>query len=312
MPWAYESLRHLLLGGIFVKTPLFTGAATAIVTPFRDGALDLDTLSRLIELQYAGGISAIVVCGTTGEAATLTYDEQEALYRHTVQAVHGRMKVIAGIGANDTAKALHMASLAQQAGADGLLMVTPYYNKTTQAGLLAHFTCVADHIPLPLVVYNIPSRTGIGIEPETYALLAQHPNINGVKEASGNIAAFARTMALCGDKLTFWSGNDSDTVPMMALGAKGVVSVASNLVPDVVTRLCRLCLAGDYKAAAALNAQYMDLFTALFYEVNPIPVKTALGLLGRCSSQLRLPLVPMSPANAQRLADCLLAHNLLL
>jgi 4-hydroxy-tetrahydrodipicolinate synthase len=221
------------------------------------------------------------------------------------------MKVIAGIGGNNTEAALGMAQLAQAAGADGLLMVTPYYNKSTQAGLVAHFTYVADRVDIPVIVYNVPTRTGIGIEPETYGALSQHPNINGVKEAGGNIAAFARSIALCGDSLNFWSGNDSDTVAMMALGAKGVISVASNLVPDVVSRLCQLCLAGDYPAAAAANARYMPLFTAMFYEVNPIPIKTAMGLTGRCSPEMRLPLVPMAPENRKKLAECLQRYELL-
>jgi 4-hydroxy-tetrahydrodipicolinate synthase len=311
MPLA-PSLRHLFLGGISLKTPLFTGAGTAIVTPFIHGQPDLQTLARLIELQYAGGVTAIIVCGTTGEAATLSPAEQEALYRFAVQVCRGHMKVIAGIGGNNTPAVLAMAQAAQAAGVDGLLMVTPYYNKSTQAGLVAHFTYVADRVDIPVIVYNVPTRTGIGIEPETYALLAQHPNINGVKEASGNIAAFARSIALCGDSLNFWSGNDSDTVAMMALGAKGVISVASNLVPDVVSRLCQLCLTGNYPAAAALNAQYMPLFTAMFYEVNPIPVKTAMGLTGRCSPEMRLPLVPMGQEAKQKLIACLRHYGLIL
>lgn len=285
-----------------MKAPLFTGAATALVTPFRDGAPDLETFSRLLELQYAGGVSALVVCGTTGEAATLTPAEHELLFRWAAERSAGRMKILAGIGSNDTKKALDLAKIAEEAGADGVLMVTPYYNKSTQAGLIEHFTWVADRTALPVVLYNVPSRTGVGIEPETYAALADHPNINGVKEASGAIGAFARTKALCGDRLHFWSGNDSDTVAMMALGAEGVISVASNLIPDVVARLCALCAAGDYPAAAALNERYMALFSLLFCEVNPIPVKTAMGLLGRCSPALRLPLVPMGQDHLDALA----------
>ena len=295
-----------------MKAPLFTGSGTAIVTPFQNGRPDLDTFSRLIELQYAGGTSAIIVCGTTGEAATLTKAEHEALYRRAVIRSAGRMRVIAGIGSNDTQKALDMATLAADCGADGVLMVTPYYNKTTQAGLIEHFTYVADHAALPVIVYNVPSRTGIGIEPETYAVLAQHPNINGVKEASGNLAAFARTKALCGEQLAFWSGNDADTVAMMALGAKGVISVASNIVPDVVARLCRLCAEGDFAAASLLNERYMDLFTVLFREVNPIPVKTAMAMLGRCPGEMRLPLVPMQADHRKELAACLLRHGILM
>jgi len=295
-----------------LKAPLFTGACTAIVTPFRDGGVDLDTFSRLLELQYAGGVSALTVCGTTGEAATLTPAEQEALYRRAVIRSAGRMKILAGIGSNDTRKAAYMASAAADAGADGVLMVTPYYNKTTQTGLIEHFAYVADRSPLPVVLYNVPSRTGVGIAPETYAVLAEHPNINGVKEASGDIGAFARTVSLCGDRMNFWSGNDADTVAMMSLGAKGVISVASNIVPDVVSRLCRLCEEGNYENAAALNRQYMALFDVLFREVNPIPVKTAMGLLGRCLPDMRLPLVAMSGAHRAELTECLIRYGLLL
>lgn len=285
--------------------PLFTGAATALVTPFHRGRLDLDTYDRLLERQYDGGVSAVIVCGTTGEAATMTPEEQETLYKRTALRCGGRMKVIAGIGSNDTHKAMSMALRAEDAGADGFLMVTPYYNKSTQAGLIAHFTYVADRTKLPLILYNVPGRTGIGIQPETYAILADHPGITGVKEASGNLAEFARTKALCGDKLTFWSGNDSDTVAMMALGAKGVISVASNLVPRAVTRLCKLCLEGDFSAAAAMNEAYMPLFSMLFREVNPIPVKTAMEIKGLCTGEMRLPLVPMSSQNREALAACL-------
>lgn len=288
-----------------MKAPLFTGAATAIVTPFRDDKLDLEAFSHLIEAQYDGGVTALLVCGTTGEAATLTSAEKETLIRHAVRQNNGRMKIFAGIGSNNTKEALETARLASDCGVDGVMMVTPYYNKSTQAGLVEHFTYVADRIDRPLVLYNVPTRTGIGIEPETYAILAGHPNINGVKEASGSIGAFARTKALCGDRLNFWSGNDSDTVAMMALGAKGVVSVASNLVPDVVSRLCALCEKGDYAAAAALNERYMELFSGLFCEVNPIPVKTAMGLLGLCTSDMRLPLVPMGAEHKKQLSQIL-------
>lgn len=283
-----------------------------MVTPLRNGKPDLDTFSRLIELQYAGGTAAIIVCGTTGEAATLSPAEHEALYRRAVIRSAGRMKVIAGIGSNDTKKALDMAMMAEQSGADGVLMVTPYYNKTTQGGLIEHFSYVADRSALPVILYNVPSRTGVGIAPETYAVLARHPNINGVKEASGELSRFARAKALCGEALNFWSGNDADTVAMMSLGAKGVISVASNLVPDAVARLCTLCLNGEFPAAAVLNERYADLFDMLFCEVNPIPVKTAMAMLGRCSGELRLPLVPMQPENAKKLAACLARHGLLL
>lgn len=295
-----------------MKSPLFTGSGTALITPLRNGKPDLDTFSRLMEMQYAGGTSAVIVCGTTGEAATLSHAEHEALFRRAVIRSAGRMKIIAGIGSNDTKKALDMAMTAEQCGADGVLMVTPYYNKTTQAGLVEHFSYVADRSALPVILYNIPSRTGISIAPETYAALAQHPNINGAKEASGDLARFARTRALCGEGLNFWSGNDADTVAMMALGAKGVISVASNLVPDVVARLCALCLDGAFTAADELNRRYMDLFDVLFREVNPIPVKTAMAMLGRCSAEMRLPLVPMRPDHKKELAACLIGHGLII
>ena len=294
-----------------MKTPIFTGSGTAIVTPLSAGTVDFGAFERLIEAQYAGGTAALVVCGTTGEGATLTGQEHEDLFRFAAEKSAGRMKVIAGIGSNDTAAALDMAKRAEQAGADGLLMVTPYYNKTTQAGLIRHFCYVADRADLPIILYNVPSRTGVGIAPETYAVLADHPRINAVKEASGNIGEFARTCALVGDGLNFLSGNDSDTVAMMALGAKGVVSVASNIVPDVVSRLCALCLNGDYPAAAALNREYMDLFTALFWEVNPIPIKTAMAMAGLCGGEMRLPLVPMSEARGAALAEVLARHGLI-
>ncbi len=290
---------------------MFTGSATALVTPFQDGRVDYDALTRLIETQYAGGTAALVICGTTGEGATLSVKEHEDLFRFASEKSGGRMKIIAGIGSNDTAAALEMALRAEDAGADGLLMVTPYYNKTTQAGLIRHFTYVADRAGLPLIVYNVPTRTGVGVAPETYAALADHPNINGVKEASGNIGEFARAKALCGDKLTFWSGNDSDTVAMMALGAKGVISVASNLVPGVISKLCDLCLTGSYPAAAQLNEEYMDLFVALFWEVNPIPVKAAMAMTGLSGAELRLPLVPMGEVHAAALRECLAGHGLI-
>ena len=294
-----------------MKSPIFTGSGTAIVTPMQAGSIDYEAFARLIEAQYAGGTAALIVCGTTGEGATLSPREHEDLFRFAAERSAGRMKIIAGIGSNDTAAAMEMAKRSENAGADGLLMVTPYYNKTTQAGLIEHFTYVADRSPLPVILYNVPSRTGVGIAPETYAALAEHPNIAGVKEASGSIGEFARTKALCGDKVTFYSGNDSDTVAMMALGARGVISVASNVVPEVVSRLCALCDAGDYPAAAALNEEYMDLFAGLFWEVNPIPVKASMAMVGLCGEEMRLPLVPMSAVNRARLETVLKRHGLL-
>ncbi len=288
-----------------MKTAIFEGAGTAIVTPFRDSKIDIPAFKRLIDFQAEGGVSALIVCGTTGEAATLTQKEKETLYDLSAEYTNGRMKVICGIGSNNTQSALEHARMAQAAGADGVLMVTPYYNKTTQAGLVKHFEYVADRVDIPVIVYNVPGRTGIGIEPETYVLLARHPNINGVKEASGNLAAFARSKALCGEELVFWSGNDADTVGMMALGAKGVISVASNIVPDAVALLCALCRSGRYDAAALLNDRYAGLFHTLFIEVNPIPIKAAMEMLGLCSGELRLPLIELNQQHRVILENCI-------
>ena len=288
-----------------MKEALFRGAGTAIVTPFKNGEIDEACFEKLLDYQAEGGISAIIVCGTTGEAATLNEEEKLCLYDKCVQYCAGRMKVICGIGSNNTASALHFAREAEKRGADGVMMVTPYYNKASQAGLVKHFCHVADAINIPLIVYNVPSRTGVAIQPETYLQLAEHPNINGIKEASGNVGEFGRVKALCGDKLNFWSGNDADTVAMMALGAKGVVSVASNLLPDAVARLCHLCLEKDFEAAAAFNTRYAELFHHLFIDVNPIPVKTSMEMLGLCSSELRLPLCSTGAGTRAKLEKCI-------
>lgn len=280
-----------------VKVPVFSGSCTAIVTPFSENGVDYERLKKNIDFQYENGSSALVICGTTGEAATLSENEQEEMLRFSVRHNAGRMKLIAGIGCNDTVKALHRAENARFAGADAVLMVTPYYNKSTQKGLIEHFTYVADRVDIPMILYNVPSRTGIGLEAQTYKTLSQHPNINGVKEASGNIAAAAHVRSLCGDDLYIWSGNDSDTVPLMALGALGVISVASNIVPAVVAKLCTLCLDGDFRAATELYGKYSVLFSALFIETNPIPVKTAMQLLDMDSGLMRLPLTAMGEEN---------------
>lgn len=284
-----------------VKVPVFSGSCTAIVTPFNETGIDYERLKKNLDFQYENGSSAVVICGTTGEAATLSENEQEELLRFAVRHNAGRMKLIAGIGCNDTIKALHRAENARFAGADAVLMVTPYYNKSTQQGLVEHFTYVADRVDIPMILYNVPSRTGIGIEAQTYKTLSQHPNINGVKEASGNIAAVAQVRGLCGDDLYIWSGNDSDTVPLMALGALGVISVASNIVPAVVAKLCTLCLDGDFKAATELYGKYAPLFSALFIETNPIPIKTAMQLLDMDSGLMRLPLTGMGEENKAKL-----------
>ena len=294
------------------KLPIFTGSATAIVTPFKeDGSLNLGKMAELIDLQAAGGTAAIVVSGTTGENATQPLDEHEELMEFCVKHCAGRMKVIVGVGSNDTMTSIRLARSAEACGADGILMVTPYYNRTNQAGLVQHFSYVADRVSVPMILYNVPSRTTVSIAAETYKILSEHPNINGVKEASGDFSLFSRTRALCGDDLNVWSGNDDNTVPMMAMGAKGVISVASNIVPDVVAKLCGLCLANDFQEASELYYKYADLFAKMFIEVNPIPVKTAMNMMGMGVGPLRLPLWQMSETNEAKLRDCLVSYGLL-
>ena len=294
-----------------MKTPLFKGSCTALITPLNENGIDYEQLKRNIDYQYEGGTSAIVICGTTGENATQSQEEHDELVRVAVNHTAGRMCVIAGIGSNNTAHALRNAQNAKAVGADGVLMVTPYYNKSTQKGLIEHFLFVADRVEIPMILYNVPSRTGIGISAETYQALSQHPNINGVKEASADFSLIGKTRALCGDDLFLWSGNDDNTVPMMAMGALGVISVASNLVPPVVAKLCELCLSGDFTAATELYRKYAALFSALFIETNPIPVKTAMRLCGQDSGILRLPLTAMSEEHLSTLQKRLHEVNLL-
>ncbi len=284
-----------------LKTPLFEGSCTALITPYTEQGVDYARLGKNLNFQYENGTAAVVICGTTGENATQSADEHNELVRFTVNETAGRMKVIAGIGSNNTLTALRNAENARAVGADAVLMVTPYYNKTTQQGLIEHFTTVADRVDIPLILYNVPSRTGIGITAETYQALSQHPNIVGVKEASGDLSLMLRTRSLCGDDLRLWSGNDDNTIAMMALGAKGVISVASNLLPGVVAKLCALCLANDYSAAVELYSGYAELFRLLFVETNPIPIKTAMKLLDMDSGLLRLPLTSMGAEHAAQL-----------
>lgn len=284
-----------------VKVPVFKGSCTAIVTPFNEHGVDYERLKKNLEFQYENGTSAVVVCGTTGENATHTPNEHDELVRVTVRTVNGRMKVIAGIGSNNTENALRAAENAKYSGADAVLMVTPYYNKTTQKGLVEHFSYVADRVDIPMILYNVPSRTGIGITADTCKVLSQHPNINGIKEASGDIALAARIRSLCGDDLYIWSGNDDCTIPLMSLGALGVISVASNIVPGAVAKLCALCLEGSYAEATELYAKYASIFSALFIETNPIPVKAALKMMGMDSGILRLPLTEISQESFETL-----------
>ena len=289
-----------------MKAPLFTGSCTAIVTPYHNGTIDYDKMGEYIEFQYEGGTSALVVCGTTGEAATQTIDEHAQLVDFCVKKNAGRMKIIAGVGSNDTNTAFELATAAKASGADGILMVTPYYNKTSQRGLVQHFTYVADRVDIPMVLYNVPSRTSIGISADTYKILSEHPNINGTKEASGDFSLISRTLKLCGDELNIWSGNDDNTLALMAMGGKGVISVFTNILPKPMAELCDLCLKGDFAAARVIHNKYSNLFHDLFIETNPIPVKTAMNLMGMDAGELRLPLWEMAPANVEKLKATLL------
>ena len=294
-----------------MKNPVFEGSSTAIVTPFRDWKVDYKKLAELIDFQIAGGTAAITICGTTGESSTQSLEEHTATVDFCVKHVNSRVKVIAGTGSNDTQAALFLSQEAEKSGADALLMVTPYYNKTTQRGLIKHYTFVADRVNIPIIFYNVPSRTGMSFTAETYKELSKHPNINGVKEASGNFKLIAATLASCGDEFNVWSGNDEDVVPMMSIGAKGVVTVLGNIVPAVMADMTRLCLEGDYKNAAVLQLRYLDLIGKLFIEVNPIPVKTAMNLMGMDVGEPRMPLCDMAPDNVDKLRASMAAVGLL-
>lgn len=289
-----------------MKKILFTGAATALVTPFNnDGEIDFDTFGKIVEAQINGGIDALVVCGTTGEGSTLSDTEHKSLIRYCVEKVNGRVPVIAGTGSNDTNYGIQLSRFAQSEGVDGLLVITPYYNKTTQKGLVRHFNTIADSVDIPCILYNVPSRTGVNIQPYTYLELSKHENIIAFKEANGNIADITKTMSLVGDDLTLYSGDDDQIVPLMSVGGKGVISVLSNIFPSEVHRLCASFLEGNLEESRQLQFKYLDLINALFCEVNPIPVKTALGYLGVCSDRMRLPLVEMEENNKARLIKAL-------
>lgn len=295
-----------------MREPVFTGACTAIVTPFDEsGAINYDVFGQLIEDQISRGMDAICVCGTTGESATMSIREHIAAVEFCVKQVNHRVNVIAGAGSNDTSAAVYLSQHAEDSGADALLHVTPYYNKTSQAGLIRHYEYIADRVTLPIILYNVPSRTGVSFTAETYHILSQNPKINGVKEASGNFSLLAHTRSLCGDDFYIWSGNDDQVVPMMSLGAKGVISVASNIVPEVMVKMSHLCLEGDFGAASKLQLQYMDFIDALFLEVNPIPIKAALNLAGWNVGGLRLPLCDMTSEHMEHLKESMNRMGLL-
>ena len=277
-----------------MKNTLFTGMATAIITPMKgDGAVDYEAMGRFIDFQIENGINALVVLGTTGENATLEPEEQKEVIAFTVKKTAGRVPVIAGTGTNNTAHVLENTKNACAVGVDGILVVTPYYNKATQAGLIKHFTMIADASEVPVILYNVPGRTGCALTPKTVAVLAEHPNIVGLKEATGNMSQMVEIMNLCGDKIDVYSGEDALTVPMMAMGAAGTISVLSNILPAEAVAMTDACKAGDFKTAAAMQCKFLPLINALFSQVNPIPVKAAAAALGFGDDALRMPLTPM-------------------
>ena len=277
-----------------MKNTLFTGMATAIVTPMKgDGSIDFEAMGRFIDFQIENGINALVVMGTTGENATLEPEEQKEIIAFTVKRTAGRVPVIAGTGTNNTAHVLENTKNACEVGVDGILVVTPYYNKATQAGLIKHFTMIADASTVPVILYNVPGRTGCALTPKTIATLAEHPNIVGLKEATGNMAQMVEIMNLCGDKIDVYSGEDALTVPMMAMGGSGTISVLSNVMPAESVAMTDACKAGDYKTAAKMQVDFLPLINALFSEVNPIPAKAGVSAMGFGEENLRLPLTPM-------------------
>ena len=294
-----------------LKPTIFEGAATAIITPFKNGAIDYDSFGNIIEDQIKNSIDAIVVAGTTGEAATLTHEEHCECMKYVVEKVAGRVPVIAGTGSNDTAYGIELSKYACEVGADALLLVTPYYNKATPKGLIKNFLETADKTDKPIILYNVPSRTGCNISLPVYRELAKHERIVAVKEASGNISAIAELIAECGDSLDVYSGNDDQIVPIMSLGGKGVISVLSNVLPRETHEIVKLCLDNNYHGATEMQLKHLRLINALFCEVNPVPVKTAMAELGWCDVEMRLPLCEMEDVNKEKLLNAMKAHGLL-
>ena len=295
-----------------MKNPIFTGAGVAIITPFTaDGKVNEKVLDEIIEYQISHSTDAIVICGTTGESATLDHNEHTQAIKVAVDVTAGRIPVIAGTGSNDTAYALKLSNDAEKLGVDGLLMVTPYYNKASQEGLIKHFNYVADRVSTPIILYNVPSRTGCEIKPETYAELAKHKMIYAAKEATGNLSSIAKTISLVPEDFAIYSGNDDQITPIMSLGGKGVISVLSNILPQVAHDIAQTALDGDFKKSAELQLKYLELCNAMFMDVNPIPVKAAMRLMGIDVGPLRLPLCDMTPANTEKLKSVLQKYELI-
>ena len=294
-----------------VKQPIFKGTATALITPFKDGEVDYKALENILEFQINGGIDALVICGTTGEPATLDDDEHKRVLEFAIEKVNKRVPVIAGTGSNNTQYAIDLSRFAEQAGADGLLLVTPYYNKCSQKGIVSHFNMVADSVNIPCIVYNVPGRTGFNISVDSYKQLSKHQNIVATKEASGNLLHMMEVLEACGDDLYMYSGDDQQIVPLMSMGAIGVISVFSNIMPTEAHRIAQLCLDGDFKTAASLQLKYLRLMNGLFMQVNPIPVKTAVSKMGFCSNEFRMPLCPMDAADDEKLFSLMREQGLI-
>ncbi len=292
-----------------MKKTVFKGAGVAIATPLNSDGINYAELEKMLEFQIANHTDAIIIAGTTGEAATMTEEEHRQVIKFAVDKVNGRIPVIAGTGSNCTQRAIALSRYAASVGVDALLVVTPYYNKCTQSGLIAHFTTIADAVNVPIILYNVPSRTGVNILPETYAKLSTHPNIVAIKEANGDLSAILKTRALC--DLDIYSGNDDQIVPILSLGGKGVISVLSNVAPQAVHDMCAAYFAGQTEKAADLQIKWAKLISALFIEVNPIPVKHALNLMGFAAGHLRLPLTEISPEHHQLLSTLLKQYNLI-
>jgi 4-hydroxy-tetrahydrodipicolinate synthase len=290
---------------------MFQGSIVALVTPFRDGKVDEAALKALVEFQIKNGTDAIVPCGTTGESPTLDHDEHNRVVDLVIAAANKRVPIIAGTGSNSTAEAISLTKHAKQSGADAALIVLPYYNKPTQKGLVEHCRAIADAVDLSLILYNIPGRTGVNMLPETVAQLADHPNIVGMKEATGNLEQMTQDIVLCGDKLSFLSGDDTLTLPLMAVGGRGIISVVANIVPKDVADMTHAFLGGDWKRARELHLKLFPLSQAMFIETNPIPVKTSLHMMGKVKEEFRLPLCPMTEGNRKKLETALRNYGLL-
>ena len=291
--------------------PIFRGVATALITPLTETGVDYERFGRLIDWQIEEGINAIVIAGTTGEGSTLTDEEHRESIRFAVERAAGRVPIIAGTGSNDTAYAISLTKYACEVGADAMLVVTPYYNKATQKGLVAMYNTIADASTKPVILYNVPSRTGVSIEPDTYAALAKHPNIAAIKEANGDISKIVKAAALVGDKLDIYSGNDDQIVPILSMGGMGVISVLSNIMPRKTVELCDRWFAGDIEGARRMQCELLPIMNALFSEVNPIPVKAAMAAMGWCENIVRLPLTPMEEEHWQKLRALMVEQGLL-